>query len=234
MGSLSLGVDAAKMAALRIPYLPFSHSRALPPPRNGTHLAWIADSTRRLVPYHFSVLLEPNLNKRLSVVCAAIFSLLASCDLDTSPTSNPSPAGSTHVAGQTTIPASTSPIRAVTTGATSASASPSSSPFSRVIGSLSGGPRVLPLTTSVIVNTPPPVTTPVLAAPPPMPAGLDKIEHFVFIMQENRSFDEYFGTYPGADGIPPGVCLQDPNGGPCVAPYHDTLNNNRGGPHDWD
>ena len=35
-------------------------------------------------------------------------------------------------------------------------------------------------------------------------SGLDKIEHFVFIMQENRSFDSYFGTYPGADGIPSG------------------------------
>jgi phospholipase C len=27
--------------------------------------------------------------------------------------------------------------------------------------------------------------------------GLSKIQHFVFIMQENRSFDSYFGTYPG-------------------------------------
>ncbi len=64
--------------------------------------------------------------------------------------------------------------------------------------------------------------------------GLEKIEHFVFIMQENRAFDEYFGTYPGADGIPSGVCLQDPVGGDCVAPYHDTNDINRGGPHSWD
>jgi phospholipase C len=67
-----------------------------------------------------------------------------------------------------------------------------------------------------------------------MPPGLAKIEHFVFIMQENRSFDSYFGTYPGADGIPAGVCVPDPQGGPCVAPYHDTNDKNRGGPHDWD
>jgi phospholipase C len=67
-----------------------------------------------------------------------------------------------------------------------------------------------------------------------MPAGLDKIQHFVFIVQENRSFDEYFGTYPGADGIPAGVCLTNPKGGPCVAPYHDTSDINRGGPHGWD
>jgi phospholipase C len=52
---------------------------------------------------------------------------------------------------------------------------------------------------------------------PSIPPGLEKIEHFIFIMQENRAFDTYFGTYPGADGIPPGVCLQDPVSGSCVA-----------------
>src|SRR3954471_18289860 len=29
-----------------------------------------------------------------------------------------------------------------------------------------------------------------------------KLDHLIFIVQENRSFDHYFGTYPGADGIP--------------------------------
>ena len=29
------------------------------------------------------------------------------------------------------------------------------------------------------------------------------IKHIVIIMQENRSFDSYFGTYPGADGMRP-------------------------------
>ena len=32
--------------------------------------------------------------------------------------------------------------------------------------------------------------------------GIHKIRHVIVIMQENRSFDNYFGTYPGADGIP--------------------------------
>ena len=64
------------------------------------------------------------------------------------------------------------------------------------------------------------------------PTGLEKIQHFVFIMQENRSFDSYFGTYPGAEGLPPGVCLSDPTpGNACVAPFHDPNNVNRGGPH---
>ncbi len=41
-------------------------------------------------------------------------------------------------------------------------------------------------------------------------SGIHKIKHVVIIMQENRSFDHYFGTYPGADGIPAGVCIPDP------------------------
>ena len=41
-------------------------------------------------------------------------------------------------------------------------------------------------------------------------------------MQEGHSFDNYFGTYPGADGIPKGTCMPvDParRGGRCVAPF---------------
>ncbi len=69
--------------------------------------------------------------------------------------------------------------------------------------------------------------------------GIHKIRHVVIIMQENRSFDSYFGTYPGADGIPgvagnPGTepCLPDPRSTVCLAPYHDTSDRNAGGPHD--
>lgn len=49
------------------------------------------------------------------------------------------------------------------------------------------------------------------------------IKHVVVIMQENRSFDNYFGTFPGANGIPPGTCVPvDPNKSaiPCDAPFH--------------
>jgi phospholipase C len=49
------------------------------------------------------------------------------------------------------------------------------------------------------------------------------IKHFIYLMQENHSFDNYFGTYPGADGIPPDTCMpvdpQQPDG-PCVEPFH--------------
>jgi phospholipase C len=67
--------------------------------------------------------------------------------------------------------------------------------------------------------------------------GIHKIRHIVVIMQENRSFDSYFGTYPGADGYPRrngkiAVCVPDPETGACQRPFHDTANRNFGGPHD--
>ena len=34
--------------------------------------------------------------------------------------------------------------------------------------------------------------------------GLDKIDHIVFIVKENRTFDNYFGTFQGADGATSG------------------------------
>ena len=37
--------------------------------------------------------------------------------------------------------------------------------------------------------------------PSPPPVGAEKLKHLVFIVQENRSFDHYFGTYPGVDGL---------------------------------
>jgi phospholipase C len=61
--------------------------------------------------------------------------------------------------------------------------------------------------------------------------GIHKIKHIIVIMQENRSFDEYFGTYPGADGIPSNVCVPDPLHGGCQAPYVNHNNANMGGPH---
>jgi phospholipase C len=61
--------------------------------------------------------------------------------------------------------------------------------------------------------------------------GIHNIKHVVMIMQENRSFDSYFGTYPGANGIPAGTCVPDPASGGCVAPYHLSQEKNAGGPH---
>jgi len=52
------------------------------------------------------------------------------------------------------------------------------------------------------------------------------IEHFIVVMQQNHTFDNYFGTYPGANGIPKDVCipksLTSSSASPCVAPYKIT------------
>jgi phospholipase C len=61
--------------------------------------------------------------------------------------------------------------------------------------------------------------------------GIHKIEHVVMIMQENRSYDTYFGTYPGANGIPSGTCVPDPARGGCVKPFYNGEPKNAGGPH---
>jgi phospholipase C len=56
-------------------------------------------------------------------------------------------------------------------------------------------------------------------------------------MQENRSFDSYFGTYPGADGLrtitgtAAAACLPNVPPAPCVRPFHDPNDLNGGGPH---
>jgi len=70
------------------------------------------------------------------------------------------------------------------------------------------------------------------------PVGIHKIKHVIVIMQENRSFDSYFGTFPHADGIPmkngvPTVCIPDPFIHHCVRPFHTTNDFNHGGPHEY-
>jgi phospholipase C len=66
---------------------------------------------------------------------------------------------------------------------------------------------------------------------------IHKIRHVIVIIQENRSFDHYFGTYPGADGLPRRnghftVCQPNPATGGCARPYHDADGMDHGGPHD--
>ncbi len=66
-----------------------------------------------------------------------------------------------------------------------------------------------------------PTTSTIMIKPQFVNAAL--IKHIVVIMQENRSFDEYFGTFPGANGIPSGECMAINASNPglgCVRPYH--------------
>ncbi len=64
--------------------------------------------------------------------------------------------------------------------------------------------------------------------------GIFKLEHLIFVMQENRSFDHYFGTYPGANGLKGGGkdCAIHPIlDDRCLGMYHDTSLVDYGGPH---
>ncbi|HEU0128519.1 MAG TPA: alkaline phosphatase family protein [Pseudonocardiaceae bacterium] len=66
-----------------------------------------------------------------------------------------------------------------------------------------------------------------LAAPAATAAPADTepttpIKHFVYMLQGDRSFDNYFGTYPGAEGIPQGTCQRRVVTGSdesCVEPF---------------
>jgi len=42
----------------------------------------------------------------------------------------------------------------------------------------------------------------------------DRIQHVLFLLQENHSFDNYFGTFPGVDGLRPNRTVEG------VAPFH--------------
>ena len=54
-------------------------------------------------------------------------------------------------------------------------------------------------------------------------SGTSKIQHLIFIIQENHSFDNYFGTYPGANGIPVSITVPldvNDTGLGYVPPFH--------------
>jgi phospholipase C len=60
------------------------------------------------------------------------------------------------------------------------------------------------------------------------------IEHIIIIVQENHSFDNYFGSYPGANGIPAGTMLPEVPGGPLVlAPFLTTTPAQPDMSHSW-
>jgi len=50
------------------------------------------------------------------------------------------------------------------------------------------------------------------------------IKHLIVLMQENHTFDNYFGTYPGADGLPANLKMPvdptNPKNNTFVAPFH--------------
>ncbi len=68
----------------------------------------------------------------------------------------------------------------------------------------------------------------VLGIAAPVLAQSSPIKHIVFIVKENRSFDNYFGTFPGADGAVTGLL----SNGKTIALGH-TPDQSRDIGHDW-
>ena len=66
-------------------------------------------------------------------------------------------------------------------------------------------------------------------------ADSSPIQNIDIVLQESHTFDNYFGTYPGADGTAGKTyCLPDaPASKNCVAPYHDTSLTPVDMNHDW-
>ena len=50
-------------------------------------------------------------------------------------------------------------------------------------------------------GAPSPLTVARAAAADPAGSDLGAVEHVIFLMMENRSFDHYYGTYPGVRGF---------------------------------
>ena len=65
--------------------------------------------------------------------------------------------------------------------------------------------------------------------------GVSNIKNIVIVLQENHTFDNYFGTYPGADGTAgKAYCLPDsPGSSNCIGPFHDTSLTPADTGHNW-
>ena len=91
-----------------------------------------------------------------------------------------------------------------------------------VLAACSGGSQRHAVGTTVPAQT---TTSGAGNALPAAEQNIHKIKHVVVIMQENRSFDSYFGTYPGRRRHPdderqPTVCVPDPRDAAAAsAPY---------------
>jgi phospholipase C len=59
--------------------------------------------------------------------------------------------------------------------------------------------------------------------PSAVPTPLSAIKNIVVVLQENHSFDNYFGTFPGVDGTAgKNLCLPTaPGSTSCVSPFHN-------------
>ena len=57
-------------------------------------------------------------------------------------------------------------------------------------------------------------------------ANTTPIQHIIVLFQENHPFDNYFGTYPGANGLNESIALPTTKGSNMtVSPFHLTTSN---------
>lgn len=64
---------------------------------------------------------------------------------------------------------------------------------------------------------------------------MSSIRHIFIIMQENRSFDHYFGTYTNVNGLPPGIKLPLNGTAKFASPFHLTSQVMQADPpHSWE
>ena len=87
----------------------------------------------------------------------------------------------------------------VAAACTSTGTEPTPKPPSTSRSSAPPSPTVTPA-----AETPPP-PTPARTDPAKIAAARREIRHVVFLVKENRTFDHFFGTFPGADGVTQGV-----------------------------
>ncbi|MCI4351547.1 MAG: alkaline phosphatase family protein [Thermoplasmata archaeon] len=86
------------------------------------------------------------------------------------------------------------------------------------------------------------VTRPNNAARPPgsaanaAPTKFSALQNMVIVLQENHTFDNYFGTYPGVDGTAgKDLCLPNsPGSATCTRPFHATTRTPADINHGWD
>ena len=85
------------------------------------------------------------------------------------------------------------------------------------------GPRVSAAQAQIHIPVIPPQSTDTVNA------FRSKIQHIVYILKENRSFDNYFGTYPGAEGATSGQIST----GEVIPLGHTPDRTNRDLGHEW-
>jgi phospholipase C len=67
------------------------------------------------------------------------------------------------------------------------------------------------------------------------PQPTNRIDHILFLVQENHSFDNYFGSFPGANGLTDRMKQPlQPGGEKFISPFHFTFPLNHDLDHSWE